>query len=105
MTYKLSQLGHDVQNWSVTVVHAVNEWVELCRYKRALNKQTASVVVVYTRKWDATPKYTGGVVLQPESIHSFNVEKRSISECLRIFPTLKCLTVLIIFNHALILQP
>ena len=24
MTYKLSQLGHDVQSWSVTVVHAVN---------------------------------------------------------------------------------
>jgi len=24
MTYKLSQLGHDVHNWSVTVVHAVN---------------------------------------------------------------------------------
>jgi len=24
MTYKLSQMGHDPQNWSVTVVHAVN---------------------------------------------------------------------------------
>ena len=41
MTYRLSQLGHDVQNWSVTVVHAVNvsttrRRVELCRYKRAL---------------------------------------------------------------------
>ena len=39
-TYKLSQLGHDVENWSVTVVHAVNtstiqRRVELCRYKRA----------------------------------------------------------------------
>jgi len=43
---QLSQLGHDVQNWSVTVVHAVNvsttrrrvelSWIELCRYKRAL---------------------------------------------------------------------
>ena len=63
MTYKLSQLGHDVQNWSVTVVHAVNvsttrhpsSWVELCRYKRALKQQQLSyldlqaslVVVVY----------------------------------------------------------
>ena len=42
--YKLSQLGHDVQNWSVTVVHAVNmsttrRRVELglCRYKRAFS--------------------------------------------------------------------
>jgi len=45
MTYKLSQLGHDVQNWSVTVVHAVNvsttrRRVELCRYKRPLSNMS-----------------------------------------------------------------
>ena len=31
MTYKLTQLGHDVQNWSVTVVHAVNVSTTRCR--------------------------------------------------------------------------
>jgi len=59
MTYKLSQLGHDVQNWSVTVVHAACErvdnstssWVELCRYKRPLtDKQSQS----YKHRYEVT---------------------------------------------------
>ena len=78
MTYKLSQLGHDVQDWSVTVVHAVNvsttrrrvqlsryianatqlnstsSWVELRRYKRAItlyyrSKRTLDAVVQDSR--------------------------------------------------------
>ena len=42
---------------------AKNGFYQPYRSLRSLNKQTVNVVV-YTRKWDSTIKYTGGVVLQ-----------------------------------------
>ena len=47
MTYEVSQLGHDVQNWSLTVVHAVN--VSTTRRRVELRRRC------YRHFADATP--------------------------------------------------
>jgi len=61
MTYKLTQLGHDVQNWSATVVHAVNvstarRRVELRRYKRGFMQYSTYEYSVTVGCWHDTAR-------------------------------------------------
>jgi len=63
MTYKLSQLGHDVHNWSVTVVHAVNvsttrRRVELRRYEWPLKYSTSRIPACDVRTDGQTDRQT-----------------------------------------------